>query len=105
MPQYQTVWVLCGDLTVDDQRGLVRTAEEDYGLLLESYKRYSGALDTKYYNLGLRREATSKNALLYLVRDPGTAAISWHSHADEAGGIWAAGRARVTPNDIKKSGV
>lgn len=105
MPQYRTVWVLRGDLSNDDERGLVRTAEEDYCLLLESYKRYSGALDTKYYNLGSQKEATSKKALLNLVKDPGTAAIAWHSHADYEGGIYAAGRARITPEDIRKLGV
>jgi len=105
MSQYRTIWVLRGDLSVDDERGLVRTAEEDYALLLESYKHYSGTLDTKYYNLALLREATSKNAFLYLVKDPGTAAIAWHSHADSAGAIYAAGRASITPGDIKQSGV
>lgn len=105
MPQYRTVWVLRGYLTVEDERCLVRTAEEDYGLLLESYKRYSGKLDTKYYNLALRKEATSKRALLSIVRDPDTAAIAWHSHADSAGAIYAAGRADIIPGDIRKSGV
>lgn len=105
MPQYRTIWILRGDLSVEDARGLTRTPEEDYALLLESYKRHSGALDTKRYNLGLRKEATSKKAALYLIKDPGTAGVAWHSHADHAGGIWAAGRARITPEDIKKSGV
>jgi hypothetical protein len=70
MAQYRTIWILRGDLSVEDVRGLTRTPEEDYSLLLESYKRYAGALDTKYYVLGLHKEATSKTDLLNLVKDP-----------------------------------
>lgn len=31
MSQYRTIWVLRGDLSLDDERGLVKTAEEDSG--------------------------------------------------------------------------
>ncbi len=105
MSQYRNIWVLCGDLTIDEERGLIRNAKEDYSLLLESYKQYSGSLDSKYFNLALKKEETSKKALLYLVKDPETAAIAWHSHADSNGAIYAAGRASITPQDITKSGV
>ena len=100
--QYRTVWILRGDIAVNqtNARELSRTPEEDFALLLDSYRAHSGRLDTKHYTLGINKAPTSKGALLRILSDPDTAGIVWHSHSDSSGTLYAAGRATVSSQDV-----